>query len=675
MADCPPAGAQGVRQTCVGSSVALTGPTSAATFEWSPGESLDNTNAQRVIASPTRTTTYAVASRRLIGDNLVYNPSFALGNTGYSSEYTNAVVSHGKDFLGAVDDCPDAKDTEDGDFMAVSGDLRADGKVWCQRVTVVPGASYLFRGRVASLDSRNTARLRVAFDGEVVGNVLSSEPQTCTWRGVSGAVWTNETQAVSVEVCLINARTTGDAYAFGVDDLSLGRLSEPSVDSFRVEVGPRIVTDIEAYLCPGERFTEGRLDLGPGERGTYTLRAERGCDSTINVSTVAIDSTPSARIIDSLCLGESVTFRGLVIAADTSICDTVATDFGCEAFRCTVFRFFGPEAISISSQEPRCADEASGTLELRPRAGVAPFSFVWDDGARGAYRAGLPAGSYRARIEDANGCSARAATVLTQPRPLRAEELVGIDARCADEPNGSFNYLGPGGTAPYALAAKRGADSYDPTQLLSGTYTLLVTDSKGCVLEDRRSIGAPDPPSVAIRGPDFIRLVDEPAYSLQIEPSGALVSVTYRGRPIDSIAGAIPAGFKPREAGDLVASVTDQTGCSSTDTLSIRLQSVDQPFFPTAFSPNGDDRNDVFNAVADPAIRSVQNLRIFDRWGNELYASGNCEPGNSLAACGWNGTGADGTEVNAGVYTYFAQLRLTDGREIQRAGEVTLFRQ
>lgn len=69
-------------------------------------------------------------------------------------------------------------------------------------------------------------------------------------------------------------------------------------------------------------------------------------------------------------------------------------------------------------------------------------------------------------------------------------------------------------------------------------------------------------------------------------------------------------------------------------------------YLPNAFSPNGDQINDHFKALASCAFTDYQ-LRIFNRWGELLYQS-------QIPEDGWNGM-ARGQQVETGVYMYEMQ--------------------
>jgi gliding motility-associated-like protein len=85
--------------------------------------------------------------------------------------------------------------------------------------------------------------------------------------------------------------------------------------------------------------------------------------------------------------------------------------------------------------------------------------------------------------------------------------------------------------------------------------------------------------------------------------------------------------------------------------------------FPTAFTPNADNLNDVFLVTGQ--FVDKMNIRIFDRWGILVFASDSSEP--------WNGT-RDGIPMPESSYVWRAEIRDLAGRSISREGTLILIR-
>lgn len=87
-------------------------------------------------------------------------------------------------------------------------------------------------------------------------------------------------------------------------------------------------------------------------------------------------------------------------------------------------------------------------------------------------------------------------------------------------------------------------------------------------------------------------------------------------------------------------------------------------FVPAAFSPNGDNNNDL-QCVLGNCIENF-NMAIYDRWGAILFES------NNQNQC-WDGT-FKGKPCNAGVYVYRLELTLKNKEFISKQGNITLIR-
>lgn len=87
--------------------------------------------------------------------------------------------------------------------------------------------------------------------------------------------------------------------------------------------------------------------------------------------------------------------------------------------------------------------------------------------------------------------------------------------------------------------------------------------------------------------------------------------------------------------------------------------------FPNAFSPNGDDHNEVFKAIEYQSIVEF-HAYIFNRWGQKLFDW--TDPSK-----GWDGT-YNGKDVKDGVYFLLCKAKGADGREYNIKKDVNLLR-
>jgi len=108
----------------------------------------------------------------------------------------------------------------------------------------------------------------------------------------------------------------------------------------------------------------------------------------------------------------------------------------------------------------------------------------------------------------------------------------------------------------------------------------------------------------------------------------------------------------------------DEIGCESEPKLiSVRTETCQRFFAPNSFTPNGDGINDVF-IISGLSIYQP-NLKIFNRWGVEVYVSSNLW---------WTGDGGGGYYCDNGVYNWIIEYKDKLGQNKQESGHVTLIR-
>ncbi len=108
--------------------------------------------------------------------------------------------------------------------------------------------------------------------------------------------------------------------------------------------------------------------------------------------------------------------------------------------------------------------------------------------------------------------------------------------------------------------------------------------------------------------------------------------------------------------------VSTQLGCKDTDMVVVQVSNFS---LPNAFSPNGDNKNDVFKVIIPNNLVQLKSLKIFNRWGQNIFYT-------TDANQGWDGT-IIGERCEIG--TYFYHLELTIGHQsYKHRGDITLIR-
>ena len=121
---------------------------------------------------------------------------------------------------------------------------------------------------------------------------------------------------------------------------------------------------------------------------------------------------------------------------------------------------------------------------------------------------------------------------------------------------------------------------------------------------------------------------------------------------------------------DVTLEVTDETGCIDSLTKTLIIAPVVDIVYPNAFTPNGDDKNDLFIGANAGSVNLVSNyeLLIFDRWGKVVFRSQN-------PLDGWNGKlNNSGKLLPIGVYSYLATYDVPIFGQQEKRGVATLVR-
>jgi len=122
----------------------------------------------------------------------------------------------------------------------------------------------------------------------------------------------------------------------------------------------------------------------------------------------------------------------------------------------------------------------------------------------------------------------------------------------------------------------------------------------------------------------------------------------------------------PKESTLYTVYAWNAEGCRDTGYVQVNIDFAMSEFIPSAFTPNGDGRNDVFK-VLNLRYQTVVEFRIFNRYGQEVFAT-------TAANQGWNGTYSNGQPAETGVYQYLIRTVRPDGRPQLYKGDLTLLR-
>ena len=112
--------------------------------------------------------------------------------------------------------------------------------------------------------------------------------------------------------------------------------------------------------------------------------------------------------------------------------------------------------------------------------------------------------------------------------------------------------------------------------------------------------------------------------------------------------------------------VESEHGCIDSAATIISITDVPTIYFPTAFTPDGDDINDSWKPVGSAIDLSFYQLKIYDRWGELIWETSDYNEG-------WDGSINNKPAPN-GVYFFVINYEDVNGVTYQKAGNFSLYR-
>jgi gliding motility-associated-like protein len=198
---------------------------------------------------------------------------------------------------------------------------------------------------------------------------------------------------------------------------------------------------------------------------------------------------------------------------------------------------------------------------------------------------------------------------------------------------------------------------------VGGNYSVMLTakNVKGCVDTTLQELNIENFRPFA--GNDTIIVKGEYVY---FRASGGVVYTWSPGTHLNNTNSSNPVGYYPDTTRlDYVVHIASEAGCEGDDTINVWVVNQSAIFVPSAFSPNGDGRNDVLRPIGI-GYSKVNFFRVFNRWGQGVFYGTHFNEG-------WDGSFQAHT---ADVGTYYWVLSVTDrfGQEMQLQGDATLVR-
>lgn len=424
-------------------------------------------------------------------------------------------------------------------------------------------------------------------------------------------------------------------------------------------------------------------------------------DSSKLVVTVGLPPVLTMAQVNNKCFGDSngtatITATGGVVpytyvwtpGSQTSITATglaagtytvqVTDSVGCISHQTVVITEPTPVVGSVvNSTNVSCKGGTDGTATANATGGTGAISYSWSTAPMQgtALATGLAAGTYTCTMTDSNGCFVVDTVLITEPPGMTLTSTTTL-AGCGVN-NGTATVSAGGGLAPYTYlwltSPVQTASSV--SGLAVGTYSVIITDSKGCLEVQQVTINGVPPPQADFNySPEFVSYL-EPLVSFYDASTGDPYYWSWNfGDPAsgsnDSSSFQNPIHtYSDTGYYCITLIVYDSTRvCSDTAVKCLKIEPDFTFYIPNAFTPNHNGINEIFYGYGT-YIKEFE-IMIFDRWGNLIFES------NDLMK-GWDGKvqgGSSGEMAQEDVYVW--KVKILDVRDLTHnyVGHVTIIR-
>ncbi len=286
------------------------------------------------------------------------------------------------------------------------------------------------------------------------------------------------------------------------------------------------------------------------------------------------------------------------------------------------------------------------------------------------------AGMYRLKITNPkNGCETEDSIALLEDTNIPTDFTFKIQQPLCPGDSGTIELLQTSGGQQPLRYLLDGIPVNAPRieHVPPGIHHMLLADANDCSVS--KDIFVETPSSITVQLPQEAFILPGTAYTMN-----PLFSI-----PPDSIAWMnwSPPEFlncsdcpNPSVSGlsedtQFMLQVSSSSGCITKASILIHAFQK-KIWIPNAFSPNGDQINDLFYpSIPDGSYTRIRNFLIYNRWGEEVYRKNDIQ--HNTMQSGWDGR-FSGQQASPGVYVYLIEVEWNDGTTEKFSGDLNLIR-
>tara|TARA_Y100001954_G_scaffold199276_1_gene217212 strand:- start:927 stop:3185 length:2259 start_codon:yes stop_codon:yes gene_type:complete len=338
-------------------------------------------------------------------------------------------------------------------------------------------------------------------------------------------------------------------------------------------------------------------------------------------------------------------------------------------FGCTFYDEIEITATSYINPNPIIAQEECGGLDgqidLNISGGTPGYSVSWDSELTGETIIDLSAGTYFYTITDGLGCEISGNETIQNIETGLTFDTEIFDDHC-DQAIGEIIITPTNGAYPYYYTWSHSNTNQDSTanNLIEGTYEIFILDNDGCEGNLLINIDNIDGPTAFFnQNFDTVTYVDGIVDFLNFSSAAAqteLISNQWSfGNGQFSNLESPSHNFNQIGNYFVQLTVTDNFDC--TDSYIREVVAVEDYFIwtPSAFTPNGDGKNDLYIPKFHNIIEESFEFFIYDKWGKLVYETTDINSG-------WDGIRLDNGKIaDNSSYSFIAKF-ITYRNQLQK---------
>ncbi len=452
-----------------------------------------------------------------------------------------------------------------------------------------------------------------------------------------------------------------------------------------------------------------------------TIKDSVGCKDTLHVkieqpTKVVLDPLPVVK----LCIGSSATLNAVAhggsgnykyiwtelpdTTASVSVSPTVSTDYhvsvrdgnGCVSDPLTIKVVVNPALqVTVSGKTKLCLGDSTKLTAVGSGGNSGPYTYTWAPAiatlSSSVTITPKTTQTYTVTVKDECGTPAATDTIRVVVNAIPEIKFTADTTQGCDPLEVTFNADSTkvqGGSIDdwkwdFGDGAK--SDSRNPTHLFESKDGKTTVYSVRLTVKSSSSINGC---SSTVIKKDYIRVFPVPDANFEVPVSTSIVNPTVHfintsvratswdwdfGDSLSSPVNNVSTIYSPdhiySEIGEYCVRLIAKNygGCSDTTIRCIKIDPKFVLYIPNAFTPNGDDDNDVFFAKGEYITEF--EMRIFDRWGMMVFYSDSIDRG-------WNGKINNTSAELCPNDVYVYQIRIKDNlnKGHKYVGKVTMLK-